>query len=78
MDGIGNVGIAFRMEDMANYYLLEFRQQAGGYKRILRVEDGVPTEIARREDGGYISGIWYSVVIKATQSKIIVSHGLHN
>ncbi|OEH74758.1 F5 F8 type C domain-containing protein [Cyclospora cayetanensis] len=57
VSGSGSVGIAFR-------------QANGGTKRLLRVVNGVPTEAARIDDGGFVEGQWYHVEIIAQLQRI--------
>ncbi|GFE54685.1 LCCL domain-containing, putative [Babesia ovis] len=57
--GSGTMGLAFRMV-----------QLNGGYKRLVRVVNGVPYEIAKIEDGGFVDGVWYTIRIEARQCKI--------
>ncbi|AFZ81067.1 hypothetical protein BEWA_004750 [Theileria equi strain WA] len=69
----GTIGLAFRIVDMDNYYLFQMKQANGGYKRLIRVTDGAPYEIARIEDGGYIEEVWYTVRIETRQSRLMIS-----
>eukprot|EP00375_Theileria_parva_P001173 XP_763844.1 hypothetical protein [Theileria parva strain Muguga] len=69
----GSLGLAFRMVDMNNYYLLQMKQSNGGFKRLIRVIDGEPYELARVEDGGYIEEVWYHVRIETRQSRLMIS-----
>lgn len=71
--GSGSFGLAFRIVDENNYYLFQMIQVNGGYKRLVRVVNGEPFEIAKIEDGGFIEGVLYTVRIEARQCRISVS-----
>jgi hypothetical protein len=51
MDSLGMVGIMFRVEDMANYYVFEMK--AMEFKRIRRVVKGQSSIVAFKKDGGF-------------------------
>ncbi|UKK02511.2 hypothetical protein MACK_002604 [Theileria orientalis] len=69
----GSLGVAFRIVDMNNYYLLQLKQSNGGFKRLIRVIDGDPYELARVEDGGFIEEVWYHVRVETRQSRLMIS-----
>ncbi|KAL8438118.1 hypothetical protein ACSSS7_000483 [Eimeria intestinalis] len=48
------------------------QQGNGGSKRLLRIVNGVPTETAKLEDGGYVEGIWYHVEVRGQLQRISV------
>ncbi|KAL8271299.1 hypothetical protein Esti_004738 [Eimeria stiedai] len=48
------------------------QQGNGGSKRLLRIVNGVPTETAKLEDGGYVEGIWYHVEVHGQLQRISV------
>ncbi|EDO06325.1 LCCL domain-containing protein CCP2 [Babesia bovis T2Bo] len=68
--GSGTLGMAFRVVDEDNYYLFQMVQLNGGYKRLIRVVNGDPYEIAKIEDGGFVDGVWYTIRIEARQCRI--------
>ncbi|KAL8454506.1 hypothetical protein Emed_000227 [Eimeria media] len=73
ISGSGSVGVAFRVKDRKNMFLFEMKQQGnGGLKRLLRIVNGVPTETAKLEDGGYVEGIWYHVEVRGQLQRISV------
>lgn len=52
---------------------LQCAQQAkGGSKRLLRIVNGVPTEAAKIDDGGYIEGQWYHIEVQAQLQKLSI------
>ncbi|GBE61548.1 LCCL domain-containing protein, putative [Babesia ovata] len=65
----GTMGLTFRVLDDLNYYLLQMVQMNGGYKRLIRVVNGDPYEIAKIEDGGFVDG----VRIEAQQCRISIA-----
>ncbi|GIX64411.1 LCCL domain-containing protein CCp2 [Babesia caballi] len=71
--GSGTMGLAFRVLDEDNYYLFQLVQLDGGYKRLVRVVNGEPYEIAKIEDGGFVDGVWYTVRIEARQCRASVA-----
>ncbi|CBZ54449.1 LCCL domain containing protein, related [Neospora caninum Liverpool] len=72
--GSGSVGIAFKMRDLNNMYLLWMNQQQA-VKRLFRIENGQPTVLAERKDGGYIQGKWFNVRIETNKGVISVCIG---
>ncbi|KFG31289.1 F5/8 type C domain-containing protein [Toxoplasma gondii p89] len=72
--GSGSVGIAFKIRDFNNMYLLWMNQKQA-VKRLLRIEDGQPTIVAERKDGGYIQGKWFNVRIETNKGVIRVCIG---
>ncbi|KAL8424600.1 hypothetical protein Efla_003716 [Eimeria flavescens] len=73
VSGSGSVGVAFRVGDRKNMFLFEMKQQGnGGSKRLLRIVNGVPTETAKLDDGGYVEGQWYHVEVQARLQRISV------
>ncbi|CBZ52212.1 putative F5/8 type C domain-containing protein [Neospora caninum Liverpool] len=73
ISGSGSVGIGFRMKDFENMFLFEMRQANGGFKRLLRIADGTPIEVARVDDGGYLEGKWYTVRIEMREARLRIS-----
>ncbi|PFH35970.1 F5/8 type C domain-containing protein [Besnoitia besnoiti] len=71
--GSGSIGIAFRMKDFGNMFLFEMHQTNGGFKRLLRIADGTPIEVARVDDGGYLEGKWYTVRIEMREARLRIS-----
>ncbi|PFH35910.1 F5/8 type C domain-containing protein [Besnoitia besnoiti] len=69
--GSGSVGIAFKMRDFNNMYMLWMNQKAR-VKRLLRIEDSVPTILAERKDGGYVQGKWFNVRTETSKGVIRV------
>ncbi|ORM40789.1 uncharacterized protein BXIN_2337 [Babesia sp. Xinjiang] len=71
--GSGTLGLVFRVVDDDNYYLFQMVQLNGGYKRLVRMVNGIPYEIAKIEDGGFVDGLWYTVRIEARQCRIAIA-----
>lgn len=71
--GSGTLGLVFRVVDENNYYLFQMIQMNGGFKRLVRVVNGDPFEIAKIEDGGFIDGVLYTIRIEARQCRISIS-----
>ncbi|SBT42642.1 LCCL domain-containing protein CCP2 [Plasmodium ovale wallikeri] len=71
--GTGSVGLIFRAYDKYNYYMLELNNIQNGFKRLLKVENNEPTELAIINDGGFDEGSWFAVRIECIASKIRVN-----
>lgn len=72
--GNGIIGIAFRMSGTDNGYILQCHRKMGE-KRLLRVENGIVKTIARREDGGFVEGVWYTLKLRVSGANIKVCLG---
>lgn len=55
----GIVGIMFRVQDSANYYVFEMKGLE--YKRVRRVVRGESTTLVFKKDGGFNLDMWYRV-----------------
>lgn len=64
------VGVAFRMRDWQNTYLLELDRAHGGTRRLLRLYRGVATVLCERHDGGYVPNTWYLVHIETSHGRM--------
>lgn len=51
---------------------IRVQQGSGGSKRLLRVVSGVPTEVARIDDGGYVEGQWYHIEVHLQLQRILI------
>ncbi|CEM02565.1 unnamed protein product, partial [Vitrella brassicaformis CCMP3155] len=71
--GPGTYGIAFRVRDPANMYLLDMTMAKS--KRLIKIHDGQPSVIKEIHDGGYLPGTWYTYEITARQGHITVAAG---
>lgn len=40
---------------------------------MLRIVSGVPTEVARIDDGGYVEGQWYHIEVQLQLQRILIS-----
>lgn len=68
----GTGGIAFRVLDSFNYYALIFDKVAG-YKAIIKVVNGIRTDLQIVNDGGLIINDWHKVKISLSAANIYVS-----
>lgn len=66
----GIVGIMFRVQDSANYYVFEMKGLE--YKRVRRVVRGESTTLVFKKDGGFNLDMWYRVQIKAQKHKFTI------
>ncbi|KAL8455770.1 hypothetical protein Emag_000344 [Eimeria magna] len=60
--------------DTSNGYLLLMHQK-GGKKSLVRIEKGISKNLAEKEDGGFIQGVWHKVRIQALAGHIKVCIG---
>lgn len=67
------LGVAFRVRDAQNMYLLEIdRTPAPGVKRLLRLHKGVAHVMCERQDGGYVPDTWYNIHIETSHGRLRV------
>ncbi|CDJ51219.1 LCCL domain-containing protein / F5/8 type C domain-containing protein, putative [Eimeria brunetti] len=72
--GSGDVGIGFRMQDRDNGFMLLLQQHSGS-KKLIRIEKGEKEIIAKRQDGGFVQGVWQNVKIQTMMGHIKICVG---
>ena len=70
----GGCGVAFRMKDPFNFYGIEFNIN-GGYKRIIKMENGNMTVLKTISDGGINLSLWFKVQVKAIKNTFTIRFG---
>lgn len=69
------LGVAFRVRDIQNMYVVEMDRSNEGSKRLVRVYKGLATVLCERHDGGYVPDIWYEIHVDTSHGRIRVCIG---
>lgn len=70
--GSGSAGIAFRVMNPFNYYAL-YINKSRGYKAIIKVVNGIKTELVKLSDGGILVNDWHTVRIHVSSNHITIN-----
>lgn len=68
-------GVAFRIRDFQNMYILELDRSGGGIRRLIRLYKGLATILCERHDGGYVPDTWYKIHIDTSHGRIRICIG---
>jgi len=67
-------GVIFRARDIYNFYAFELNQKHG-FKRLVKVENGVYKVLEQVKDGGITQNQWFKIFIQTRLQNLIISFG---
>jgi len=70
----GVFGIVFRMRDYFNFLAFEIDQNTGS-KKMIKMKNGIKTELISVNDGGISQNNWFKVLIEARKGKFVIRSG---